>query len=60
MVKHIENDKEGIDYDDHLKKLFQSKGIPGKSAHVKKVNLCFDLDEINEFNHQKTELITKK
>lgn len=50
MLKKIkENPEVPLDYDQELKTLMMEKGIPGKTANVVKINLCFDLTEILKY-----------
>ena len=49
MLKKIKEHPEvPLIYDQALKKLMTEKGIPGETANVVKINLCFDLTEIEK------------
>ena len=48
MLKKVKEEKDPLDYDDELHKLILAKGIPGGKPDIKKVNLCFDITEIEK------------
>jgi hypothetical protein len=45
VVKKIENDTPGVDYDDELRQIIEKEVLPDGKTKVVKVNLCFDLTE---------------